>query len=680
MKDRLDKKKKIIFFLLLLVFPMFTCQIRSLALEDSQVIKILSSNPGLFHKNGIVAGAFRFIGWGITKGIAALADVCAGLYDTCFGFIDFTKYTPVKTFIDQWKPFFISLVCLSILLIGILLCIGWEKKPKIVINLLIAVTVVSSSTYAINTMNKLISKEVRSEILGGEQSSAVVYSAIGNNIHDLKWLNKTVGLANLNKKTKGKKNADKVYDSFSKSQFKNLDIQEILDPDDFDGDTEDILKNGLHSESDDKNHITYSLDELYDGVAWTDLLNEFYYRYTVDYGVMWMELISLIIIYLFMSYKVIRILYEIVIHRLLAYLYSANLNNNQKILKILDSLKDSYILLLFTTVIIKIYLLATKFISEWNVSGIAKGIILLFLAFAVIDGPNLIQKLTGADIGASDGMGKMMSLFYSGRMAASTVGAAAGAVKSGVGAVKNGASRVLSKPNVKEAFSGNSAMDEQAQDMVDAGAATASADNVLNQQNNQSNDNNMDNNMDNKNKSTNHLNQNNNANNNNHVDVWESTEKEVTNSRSGEVTDSQTPESGNKQKENVESSRVGSASPNSVVTMSSEQGKKGGGYHQMDQIGHNQTRNDALNGVNSGGNAGIGSDSMKQMEKDLSNSRTGTSLDSTNNIADNKPLESGGHMFDRISGSEGSTVDKNNETRELRSKDIFGDNNAGRIN
>lgn len=588
MKYGLKTREKIVLFLSLLICPLFTCQIRALALEDDQVIKILSSNPGLFHENGIVASAFRFIGWGITKGIAALADVCAGLYDTCFGFIDFTKYTPVKTFINQWKPVFIGLVCLSILLIGILLCIGWEKKPKIVINLLIAVTVVSSSTYVINTMNKFISKEVRSEILG-EQSSAVVYSTIGNNIHDLKWLNKTVGLANLNKKTKGKKNADKVYDTFSKSQFKNLDIQEILDPEDFEGDAGDILKNGLQSESDDKNKITYSLDELYDGVAWTDLLNEFYYRYTVDYGVMWMELISLIIIYLFMSYKVIRILYEIVIHRLLAYLYSANLNNNQKILKILDSLKDSYILLLFTTVIIKFYLLATKFISGWNVSGIAKGIILLFLAFAVIDGPNLIQKLTGADIGASDGMGKMMSLFYGGRMAASTVGAAAGAVKSGVGAVKNGASRAFSKPNAKEAFSGNPAMDEQAQDMVDAGAG---------------------------------------------------------------------------------------GQPSNPA-MSSEQGKKNGGYQKMDEIGHNRTRNDALNGVDSKESTGRGFDSMKQMEKDLSGgSRPGMSIDSMNASA-NQPIDAGGHMFDRVSGSDTSI--KNNEPKKPGSKDIFGDN-AGRKN
>lgn len=670
MRYGLKTREKIVLFLSLLICPLFTCQIRALALEDDQVIKILSSNPGLFHENGIVASAFRFIGWGITKGIAALADVCAGLYDTCFGFIDFTKYKPVKTFINQWKPIFIGLVCLSILLIGILLCIGWEKKPKIVINLLIAVTVVSSSTYVINTMNKFISKEVRSEILG-EQSSAVVYSTIGNNIHDLKWLNKTVGLANLNKKTKGKKNADKVYDTFSKSQFKNLDIQEILDPEDFEGDAGDILKNGLQSESDDKNKITYSLDELYDGVAWTDLLNEFYYRYTVDYGVMWMELISLIIIYLFMSYKVIRILYEIVIHQLLAYLYSANFNNNQKILKILDSLKDSYILLLFTTVIIKFYLLATKFISGWNVSGIAKGIILLFLAFAVIDGPNLIQKLTGADIGASDGMGKMMSLFYGGRMAASTVGAAAGAVKSGVGAVKNGASRAFSKPNAKEAFSGNPAMDEQAQDMVDAGAATASADNALNQHNNQSNDNNMDN------KSTNHNNQNNNATNNqnNQADVLESAEKDAGKDRNAENSSHPAMEDGNKQKETMESSGAGGQPSNPA--MSSEQGKKNGGYQKMDEIGHNRTRNDALNGVDSKESTGRGFDSMKQMEKDLSGgSRPGMSIDSMNASA-NQPIDAGGHMFDRVSGSD--TSSKNNEPKKPGSKDIFGDN-AGRKN
>ena len=131
-----------------------------------------------------------------------------------------------------------------------------------------------------------------------------------------------------------------------------------------------------------------------------------------------------------------------------------------------------------------------------------------------------------------------------------------------------------------------------------------------------------------------------------------------------------------KQKENAEFARAGSPSPNSTSAMSAEQGKKNGGY-QMGQIGHNQTRNDALNGVPSGGNAGIGPDSMKQMEKDLSSTRTGMSMDSTNNIAGNKPIEAGGHMFDRVSGSD--TSSKNNEPKKPGSKDIFGDN-AGRKN
>ena len=256
-------------------------------------------------------------------------------------------------------------------------------------------------------------------------------------------------------------------------------------------------------------------------------------------------------------------------------------------------------------------------------------------------------------------------------MAVGAVGAAAGAVKSGVGAVKNGASRAFSKTaDAKEAFGGQA--DSQAQDMVDAGAATASADEALNQNNNQSNDNNMDN------KTTNHNNQNNNATNNqnNHADVLESGEKEAANGRNGETASSQTPES-SKQKENAEFAGAGSPSPNSTSAMSSEQGKKNGGYQKMDEIGQNRTRNDALNGVASKESTGRGVDSMKQMEKDLSGeSRPGMSIDSMN-VPANQPIDAGGHMFDRISGGDNSN--ENDEPKKPGSKDIFGDN-AGRKN
>ena len=136
----------------------------------------------------------------------------------------------------------------------------------------------------------------------------------------------------------------------------------------------------------------------------------------------------MIIVYLFMSYKVIRIGYEIAIQRIMAYLYASNLNNNQKILKILDSVKDSYILLVFTMILIKVYLLALKYVNHWDIGGLTKGIILIFIAFVVIDGPNIIQRITGTDIGASNEMSKMISTFYGGRMAVSAVGSEAGSM------------------------------------------------------------------------------------------------------------------------------------------------------------------------------------------------------------------------------------------------------------
>ena len=46
MKYGLKTREKIVLFLSLLICPLFTCQIRALALEDDQVIKILSSNCG----------------------------------------------------------------------------------------------------------------------------------------------------------------------------------------------------------------------------------------------------------------------------------------------------------------------------------------------------------------------------------------------------------------------------------------------------------------------------------------------------------------------------------------------------------------------------------------------------------------------------------------------------------
>lgn len=99
-------------------------------------------------------------------------------------------------------------------------------------------------------------------------------------------------------------------------------------------------------------------------------------------------------------------------------LYSPNLTNGQKTIKILDGIKDSYIIILLSLVSVRLYMIAIEYISGKNWNGFTKGMFLLFIAFAVIDGPNLVQRITGLDAGLSDGMQKVMSAYYAGGMMA----------------------------------------------------------------------------------------------------------------------------------------------------------------------------------------------------------------------------------------------------------------------
>ena len=117
------------------------CHADILALSDDKVTEILVNNKNLFTNNSIAGSVLRTIGWGLLFLLALLGSACADLYDTCFGFVDFTTYEKVTNFINDFKPVFVALICASLVFLGILLIFWQEKKPKFVMNLVIAIPV-----------------------------------------------------------------------------------------------------------------------------------------------------------------------------------------------------------------------------------------------------------------------------------------------------------------------------------------------------------------------------------------------------------------------------------------------------------------------------------------------------------------------------------------------------------
>ena len=412
---------KIVMFLVMVSTAFFFFTEVGYAASDSEIIKVLVENDDLFDKNNIFTSAIRSLGWILVKALATLADACETLFDKSFSFVDFTQYDQVQAFITTFKPWFIALVCLSLIFLGVILIFYHEKKPKIAVNILLAVLVVSSGTYLISQMNKLLDSEIRTGITGTSEAekedggATIVSKMVGSSITDLRYLDDKLDGGLMSVTQKNRLNLENL----KKKELNLIDVNEIVKPDDVSADSKDLMSKGLvYSYSSGDGETDYSLDDLYDGVAWTDLMNEYYYRYQVSWIQCIVSLVALIIVYLCLAYKVIRILYEIVIHQILAYLYSANLADNQKVVKILVSIKDSYITLLLALICVRVYSLAYTFINNMTgLGGITKAFFLLFIAFAVVDGPNIIQKLTGVDAGLSSGFGKMIAGAQAMRMA-----------------------------------------------------------------------------------------------------------------------------------------------------------------------------------------------------------------------------------------------------------------------
>ena len=383
----------------------------ALAVDEKGILKVLMRNNDILAINNIVSSAVRWCGWSLVKGLAWVATNAANLFDNCFKLVDFTKWGPVENFIKAWKPVFVSLVSLSLLFLGIVLIFWHEKKPKFVMNLCLAVLIVSSSVYLIQQLNGFLADDMRSAIVNdnaAEKSKGIVYDMVGSSVFDLIYLDDHIkgGLMNMTKKNRV------TYSDFSEDDMAMIDINEIVKPDDVKESSKDLMSHRILYRQDN-----IQVKESNNGIAWTDLLNEYYYRYNIQWFNCILGLCSLILIYVCLAYKVVRIIYEIVIQRVLAVLYSANLSNSQKTLKIMDSIKDSYITLVLVMICLKIYLLAYKFINQTGFSGFTQAMILLFIAFAVIDGPNIIQKLTGIDAGLSSGTGKIMAGIQASRIA-----------------------------------------------------------------------------------------------------------------------------------------------------------------------------------------------------------------------------------------------------------------------
>ena len=157
----------------------------------------------------------------------------------------------------------------------------------------------------------------------------------------------------------------------------------------------------------------FTTGDVSNGWGWnsegdSDIGNEFYYRYYVSYPICILTLFAFAAVYLAMAFVVVKIIINLVIGQILSILYSADLTGSKKTWMILNTMKDGYIALFLTALSVRIYTLFQAWLNDLLVDhGIINAIILVLLAFAIICGPSIIEKVTGQNVGVSGGLGMM---------------------------------------------------------------------------------------------------------------------------------------------------------------------------------------------------------------------------------------------------------------------------------
>lgn len=398
----------------------------------------------LFSQSSLFTDVFVWIGWALARGLKTLVDAAETLLDEVYNLIDFTTYAGLdKVFTNSDIRLLLGvLFALAFLGLGVTLIFqGDKEKPKVIQNILIAFLVITALPSLMGMLNNL-TLQAKDAIMGTQSSTAD--RIIADNVVDLIYIDGQ-GFDNY-QVTDGRVSSasGKAVNGFSSEESaKNVQFidatEKVTDDYKKNLNSPDYFFSILNTNSDGSLEVQELKANRFFGFDFTG----WYYRYNIDYVVIYISLLATGIALLFTSFKVAKLIFDLAIHGVLAVLFSASdLTNGQRAKKVLQSIGSIYVILVLAVLMIKFYYLGQSYISANISNGLVKAIILIFFAFAVIDGPNIIEQVLGIDVGLKSGFQTMATMFMASRMVSGVAGAAArttGKIAGGAaGAMKGG--------------------------------------------------------------------------------------------------------------------------------------------------------------------------------------------------------------------------------------------------
>ncbi|WP_051829472.1 pLS20_p028 family conjugation system transmembrane protein [Exiguobacterium sp. NG55] len=372
-------------------------------MADSDLITKLQEYEDVLQISSMVNDALRSMGWILVRGLSVLIDGLESITNQILLTNTFFNNEQVVEFVLTIQPFLYVLLAGSFLFTGYLLIFQKKfERESFLVNLFITLLILGLLSPTMSRIQEF-SDEAIAEIgtdslYDGEASLSE--SILKRNVHDLiehdsKDFNATTGEA---------------LNAIPTELIDNIRINEIFDKNNYDLSATGnklaesyILWNG-------KETSLGKLDQS--GVEWN---NQYYYRYQpnwltifVTLGIMGFTLFSI-------AYKLARLSFELAFNYVLAILVApADLHSGQKTKKVIQSILNTFLVIILIFVSIKLYTIGTAYLAE-TLDGFAYLIALIAFSVALIDGPNMVERLFGIDAGLKRGWGVALGAYAAGK-------------------------------------------------------------------------------------------------------------------------------------------------------------------------------------------------------------------------------------------------------------------------
>ena len=384
-----------------------TEQERKMNYED-----VLVEYAKYFEQSDVASNVLRWIGWKLILMLHTLCDFCQGLWDSVFQVFDFTEQFASR--LGDYYEIWYAVLLVAILAVGTMYLLS-EKRPPFIRNLVITAAVVTLLPGGVRTAGQLLQIEKQ------------VYMAGSESVADTTIIVNTVDLLYQ----KENRWSFSSPNCLSGATIKYVDANETVE--------KKTAKAFKYYKRVDESTGKVSFKEIKKGFF--GLLTPLYYRYSISFMAILAELIVNILVLIFASYRLFRMIWDMVYGELLAYIMSGDVASGEKTKQILQ-----YMLNLFWGISIMIWGFAIwrEFQAWVNAQEFVTPIRILLIAFAgiaMVDGPDIVERIMGIDVGMKDGFMKTMGAIH--LMQASVQGA------HNLGAKAQKASGVLGKAGSK---------------------------------------------------------------------------------------------------------------------------------------------------------------------------------------------------------------------------------------